>query len=76
MPLVFGFFKGIMAVMACLIMHFIFFLEGIKEVLLTFQFSLRFLFSFLFLPCHRIDNWKREHVLQFLREKVKAASAI
>lgn len=24
----------------------------------------------------RIDNWKREHVLQFLREKVKAASAI
>lgn len=25
---------------------FIFFLEGIKEVLLTFQFSLRFLFSF------------------------------
>lgn len=74
MPLVFGFFKGIMAVMACLIMHFIFFLEGIKEVLLTFQFSLRFLFSFS--TCHRIDNWKREHVLQFLREKVKAASAI
>ncbi|KAK4566409.1 hypothetical protein RGQ29_002591 [Quercus rubra] len=24
----------------------------------------------------RIDNWKREHILQFLREKVKAASAI
>lgn len=23
----------------------------------------------------RIDNWKREHVLQFLREKVKSASA-
>ena len=46
MPLDLGFFKGIMAMMACLIMHFIFFLEGIREVLLTFQFSLRFSFSF------------------------------
>ncbi|XP_038688471.1 selenoprotein F [Tripterygium wilfordii] len=24
----------------------------------------------------RIDNWKREHILQFMREKVKPASAI
>jgi hypothetical protein len=29
----------------------------------------------MFFPCHRIDNWKREHVLQFLREKVKPTSA-
>jgi len=29
-----------------------------------------FLLSFIFV-CYRIDNWKREHILQFLREKVK-----
>ncbi|KAL2344878.1 hypothetical protein Fmac_006163 [Flemingia macrophylla] len=31
--------------------------------------------STLLASCYRIDNWKREHILQFLREKVKPLAA-
>lgn len=40
------------------------------------KFSFLLITNILFYLYHRIDNWKREHILQFLQGKVKRASAI